>query len=195
MHTETRQEEIGRATLLFGQPAYRRIVREISADGYHWWTKAAHKRYGEVVLFVRRPNGKLLLHTKETYPEHTWRLPSGTLRKGESLLTGLQREAKEETGLDLAVERFLAVVEYEFRFRDSAIPFLSYCFLLQELGGQLQVQDPSEGISGFMEASVEDLLGVAVKLESLPGKRADWGQFRAYAHRLGHELLQKQAQT
>jgi ADP-ribose pyrophosphatase YjhB (NUDIX family) len=184
-----REQEIAEIGRQYGAPAIRHCVQEVSPAGLGWWVRASHKRYGEVVLFILRGNSNLLLHSKDFYPAGAVRVPSGTVKENEPLLEAVRREAYEETGLTLAIERFLAVVEFEFRFQQNVILFSSYLFLLRDMGGELRAVDASERISSFSETSVSGLLEVAESLENMPPERRDWGRFRAYPHRLAVELL------
>ena len=184
-----REQELTEIGKRYGPPVRRQCVLQVSPAGADWWVRASHKRYGEVVLFILRPNGNLLLHTKDFYPAGAMRVPSGTVKENEPLLEAALREAHEETGLELAIERFLAAVEFEFRFQQSSIPFSSYLFLMCETGGVLGPLDASERISSFSEVPVSGLLEVAERLENMPPERQDWGRFRAFPHRLAAELL------
>jgi 8-oxo-dGTP pyrophosphatase MutT (NUDIX family) len=79
-------------------------------------------RFGEVLMAVRRPNGKLLVAIKTFYPRGAYRLPTGGIHHGESIYDALVRETKEETGLDTAVRRFLAAIAYRARSSPGAPP-------------------------------------------------------------------------
>lgn len=147
-----------------------------------YWHEKMTKRRGEVVLVIRRPNGRIILHTKSFYPADTYRLPSGGIRQGERVLDAMWREVQEETGLEIETEHFLGLLEYEFQHRDEKLPFVSYVFLMRERGGHLAPQDKSEEITTFREVSVDELAAVAEALRSLPDPWDDWGAFRALAH-------------
>ncbi|MBM4428997.1 MAG: NUDIX hydrolase [Chloroflexi bacterium] len=190
MNGVNRQGEIAQLGQVYGLPARRRCVLHINQANYAWWNKTKRKRDGEVVLFVRRKDGSFLLHTKDYYPQQALRVPSGGIKPGEALIDAVRRESFEETGLQVAVERFLAVVEFEFHFAGMTLPFPSYLFLLSEVGGELQVMDTGERISAFAEVPVAELASVAEQLENVPTQWQDWGRFRAYPHRLAAELLQ-----
>jgi 8-oxo-dGTP pyrophosphatase MutT (NUDIX family) len=177
----------------FGMPAARRCVLHVDQATYDWWTMVKPRRRSEVVLLVRRPSGQFVLHTKDFYPQGTARMPSGGVKRRESLLDAAYREATEETGLQVLVDRFLAVIDFEFHWNKQVIPFSSYLFLLRETGGELKVNDPCERISGFSEVSLPELESVAERLEQLPPEWHDWGRFRSYPHRLASELLAEPA--
>ena len=188
--TQTHREaEIIELAAQLGMPERRRRVLHIDRATYEWWTEIKPRRRGEVVLLIRRHNGKCILHSKDFYPAGTVRLPSGGIKKGESLLAAAYREAAEETGLQVVAERFLAVVHFEFCFDNQVIDFASYLFLLRETGGELKANDVHERICAFGELTLEELTSVAECLEQLPPEWRDWGCFRSYPHRLAVELL------
>ena len=134
-------------------------------------------REAEVAMAIRRPNGLFLLQTKESYPADTFRLPTGGIKRGEAIEHALMRETEEETSLIVEVSRFVAVLTY----RAAAGPrvFSSYLFTLEERGGTLRVGDPTEGISGWLEADREQLDAAAQRLRACPAPWDSWGQFRA----------------
>ncbi len=153
-------------------------------------------RYGEVCMVVRRPGGALITAIKTFYPPGAFRLLTGGIHHGEPIADALVRELAEETGLDVAVRRFLAVIEYE----QLGLPtpaFATFAFLVDELGGTLAAQDEAERIGAFRDLPVAELPALADTLAAAPdeysdeigGSWRDWGQFRAVAHRVVYELL------
>jgi len=183
-----RESEIAQLGRQYGVPARQHLVQEIAQSTFEAWNNK--KPLGEVVLFIRRPSGEFLLHTKDFYPQGAFRVPSGTIQAGESLLQAVYREAHEETGLEVRVERFLAVLEFEFRCQGHSIQLPSYLFVLRELSGHLQSQDAFERIAAFSQASLADLATVAENLENLPPAWSDWGRFRGIPHRIAAKLLE-----
>ena len=149
-------------------------------------------RYGEVLMAVRRPNGKLLVAIKTFYPRGAYRLPTGGIHHGESVHDALLRETKEETGLETRVRRFLATIAYRGRSSPRGAPlFHTFAFLLDELSGTLGALDTDEQIEDWREMTPAEVREQAAVLESLAtegtksigGSWGDWGRFRAVAHR------------
>jgi 8-oxo-dGTP pyrophosphatase MutT (NUDIX family) len=145
-------------------------------------------RVGEVAMVIRRPSGKILLSTKEFYPPGAYRIPTGGISHGESILDALLRETREETGLAVEVLRFLAAIDY-LPPAGEDVAFRTFAFLLDERGGNLGPLDPSERISSYREIAPDDLPKVAERLEAssgaaseIGGDWADWGRFRAVVH-------------
>ena len=181
---------IDEAKSRYGVPGERACRLQVGPESFGWWRGVAKKRPGEVVMLIRRPNGKFLLHTKEFYPSGIYRVPSGGIKKGEDLTVAVLRESWEETGLTVDIEQFLGIVRYEIHGEEEAVRFTSYLFLLREMRGELGVRDADEPITGYREVDVEDLAAVASDLEHMKEESwGDWGRFRAIAHCYAQELL------
>lgn len=134
-------------------------------------------REAEVAMAIRRPNGRILLHTKEIYPAGVYRLPTGGIERREPIERALLRETREETELEVEVRRFVATLSYLSASRN--LVFRSHLFLLDEVGGKLLEQEPGEGITGWIEADPGELVAAADRLRASPGSWAAWGAFRA----------------
>ena len=61
----------------------------------------------DAVIF--RDNKVLLLHRNRPPFNGCWVLPGGRVEKHETVEAAVMREAREETGLDIAIEKFLGV--------------------------------------------------------------------------------------
>ena len=154
-------------------------------------------RYGEVCMVVRRPNGKVLLSIKTFYPRGAYRLPTGGIHDGEPVYDALLRETHEETGLEIAVERFLARISYRPKAADTAPLFHTFAFLLKETGGTLGALDLAEQLEDWREIDASELPRVANTLDDLRTTSAHdiggdwraWGKFRAVVHRVVYDAL------
>jgi ADP-ribose pyrophosphatase YjhB (NUDIX family) len=188
------EAEISQLFAEYGPGQRWRVSLEVSALTFDdWWEKIVSKpnRRGEVVLAIRRPDGQVLLHTKQFYPEGVFRLPSGGVHLDESVLTGMAREAKEETGLEVSVHRFPGTVEYELRHGQRRLPFISYVFIIYADESTPVAQDSEERITGFRYVSPLEIWRVAEQLRALPGRWSDWGHFRAPPHDLVADALRR----
>jgi ADP-ribose pyrophosphatase YjhB (NUDIX family) len=181
-------QEIEELARRYGPSERRSHSLERGAERCEYWRRALAKRRSEVIFVVKRAGG-LILHTKDFYPPGTYRLPSGGVKWGESVLSALHREAREEMGLEIEVERFLGLLEYEIRCKEDALPFASYVFLVRDDGGEPIPQDEEERILSFRQVPVAELAAVADSLRGLEHDWQDWGEFRAIAHDFVVEIM------
>ena len=167
------------------EPLHREHHRiTVGASFYGLMARSSQDRDGEVVLAVRRPDDRLLLHTKPFYPPDTWRMPTGGVEWGETPEEAAHREMAEETGLPGQVARLLGVLTYEMVAETAAAPvrFASAVFLVLAPDLPPAKQDPREQISGYSWVLPAELDQVAAQLRELPLDWGDWGRFRAPAH-------------
>ncbi|MBC8446212.1 MAG: NUDIX domain-containing protein, partial [Chloroflexi bacterium] len=87
-------EEIEELARRYGPTERRSYSLERGGERCEYWRKALTQRRGEVIFAVKRPGG-LILHTKDIYPPGIYRLPSGGVSWGESVLSALHREVRE----------------------------------------------------------------------------------------------------
>jgi 8-oxo-dGTP pyrophosphatase MutT (NUDIX family) len=158
-------------------------------------------RRAEICYIMHRgdPADGLLLHIKTIYPKGAFRLPTGGVQPGESVLATLVREIYEETGLtagkEVEIERFLGLASYAMPHRSAAATysFATYHFLVRmAASARLEPQDLGELICDWQWRPTAELGGVATFLEGIgataPGW-ADWGRFRALSHRFVEAAL------
>ena len=160
-------------------------------------------RRAEICYVMHRgdPNDGLLLHIKSFYPAGAYRLPTGGIQVGDSVLDTLGREIYEETGLTLGdgagqvkLQRLLGVLDYNLLHRQlGPVEFATYFFLVQmPPGAELHALDEHERISGWEWRTPAQLEAVAAVLDAIHTRSdtwADWGRFRAPGHRFVAELL------
>lgn len=175
----------------FGRPLVRVVDLEGGLfDPIH----RADGRVGEVCMVVRRRDGTLVTGTKSIYPKGAFRLLTGGIHPGESVLDALVRETREETSLDTEIRRFLAAIAYR---RERALAFATFAFLLEDVGGILANADPGEKHEAFGIVTPAGLEAMADLLASMPDERderikgswRDWGRFRAVVHRAVSDAL------
>jgi predicted house-cleaning noncanonical NTP pyrophosphatase (MazG superfamily)/8-oxo-dGTP pyrophosphatase MutT (NUDIX family) len=83
--------------------------------------------------FIENQRGDILiLKEAESYEEGTsagkWQLPGGRQKKGETQEEGLKREVKEETGLEIEVERPVTVGEWRPTIKEEMIQITAVFF-------------------------------------------------------------------
>lgn len=167
-----------------------------------FWPEYVGKKECEVCMVIQRPDGHLLTFTKTFYPDGVYRLFTGGVEPGEHIIDALWREVYEETGLEVKLERLLSVIAYhaEDDLGQEMIPtrFMTFAFLLKEIGGILGVNDPGENLAAYKEIKPAQLSELAEQLEQLPDEYSSelqtswqaWGKLRAVVHRLVAEKLE-----
>ncbi|EFH89612.1 NUDIX hydrolase [Ktedonobacter racemifer] len=193
------QDEIAHLAERYGTPALHNAAL-YTGDDYEPLNKP--DRYGEVCMVVRRKNGRLLTMKKAFYPPATFRLLTGGIHHGESIYDALLRETHEETGLEVTITQFLAIVAYQTENARKTPSFYTFAFLLDEVNGTLGAIDEDEEVESFCEIQPAELPQLAEHLEHLAhteqrphqnlGDWGEWGRFRAVIHRVVWDKLQSQ---
>ncbi len=97
--------------------------------------------------------GLVLVRRKNEPFKGKYALPGGIVEYGEKVEEAVLREAEEETGLKCRVEKLVGV--YSDPDRDPRGHFVSVCFILLPLGGELKAGSDAADVKVF-------------KLEELP---------------------------
>jgi len=147
----------------------------------------APHRHGEVAMVIQRTAGWVLLQTKATYPPGTFRIPTGTIRKGESAEKTMLRELMEEASLTPGRHRKLCRLEYAVEGGRKG--FHTVVYLIEEPRGELMPMDLTEAITAWREAPIADLPSVARELRRLEPPRDGWGLYRSAVHQVVADLL------
>jgi ADP-ribose pyrophosphatase YjhB (NUDIX family) len=174
--------KLAKAVESYGKPVREEAIIPPTAFA----TPKDSNRAGEVAMVLRQDDGSIWLHTKEFYPEGVYRIPTGKIEDGETLVEALWRELGEETNLEVDDPKFLAVIHYTIDGKE--IPFVSYVFLFTVTGGTVS-PIPEEQITDWVAVPVERLSDVSWELNSLSEDWLGWGWFRSVLHRIVHKLI------
>ena len=116
-----------------------------------------HGRAHDITLFIF--NGDhLALIRKPMFQRPIYRAPSGGLNPGESFEEGAKREAMEETGLEIELEKYLLRIHVRFTGEDDYLDWTSHVFQAREVGGRLEAHDTAE-IAETIYGTIEELQG------------------------------------
>jgi 8-oxo-dGTP diphosphatase len=79
------------------------------------------------VAVITDSHGRILLTQRPLHAAHggQWEFPGGKLEEGETAITALQREVKEEVGLQVLNADFLTTIEHTYGFKKVIL--LVYC--------------------------------------------------------------------
>ena len=162
----------------YGEPRPLHWEGEVSAQEFTLAGGSPERRH-DVTFFVFDPRGRLALIQKQSYPEGVWRPPGGGVRPGERFETGVQREAMEELGVHIELERFLVSSEATFRRADGVIDWRTHVFSARTGAEELDPIDTHE-ISAARWGTAEELAG-PIRARLLGTGRALW-RYRVELH-------------
>jgi ADP-ribose pyrophosphatase YjhB (NUDIX family) len=136
------EEILARLRERYGEPARLEWEGEIS-EREHAMATYNPKRMHDVTLFIL--NGeRLALIRKPHFEPGIWRPPGGGIKEGEEFEDGVRREALEETGLHVELERYLVAAEARFLYEPDDVPWRTHVFLARTADDALEPQDHEE---------------------------------------------------
>ena len=124
------------------------------------WKLATYNpaRTHDVTLFILDPRERLALIRKPHFAEGVWRPPGGGVQVGEDVGAGAVREALEETGLHVELERYLVATDAVFRWNGRELRWHTHVLLARTRDEELRPDDPTE-IAGARWGTLEELAG------------------------------------
>ena len=144
----------------YGQPRTFRRDWEIEPGAFQMVRNSQkHGRAHDVTMFIFNDDDKLVLIRKHMNPPGAFRAPSGGVNPGESMQDGALREALEETGLIIKLQRYIARFLMTFTTENGKrLEWRSDVFIARALSGEMVTQDTRE-IAEVQAFSVEELQG------------------------------------
>lgn len=161
----------------YGEPAQLRWEGEVSDPELaliKWNPERAH----DVTLFVFN-GGRLALIRKPHFAPGIWRTPGGGVKPREDFEAGVLREAYEELGADVELERYLLQAHAVFCFANERVPWATHVFSARTDAEELHPQDTNE-IAEARWGTAEELLG-PIRERLLASGRALW-RYRVVLH-------------
>ncbi len=142
----------------YGSPREISMTYEFSPQGYELLLRTKRRgRAHDVTLFIQR-KGRIAVIRKPSYPEGVFRTPSGGVDRGEDFVRGAVREALEETGLVVELERYILKIRALFTQGGRKTSWTTHVLTARARGGEPLPQDTRE-IAEARFASVEELRG------------------------------------
>ncbi|MFQ6085218.1 MAG: NUDIX domain-containing protein [Candidatus Bathyarchaeia archaeon] len=99
------------------------------------------------IIIVGKDGSFVLIRRSRPPFEGYWAIPGGFVELGERVEDAAIREAKEETGLDVALRKIVGV--YSDPERDPRGHVISVCFLAEEVGGELKKTEETTEVKRF----------------------------------------------
>jgi 8-oxo-dGTP diphosphatase len=161
----------------YGEPALLEWEGEIS-EYEHGLATYNPKRMHDVTLFIL--NGeRLALIRKPQFEPGVWRPPGGGIKAGEDFETGVRREALEETGLEIELQRYLVAAEARFLYEPLEVPWRTHVFLATTNDEEIEPRDREE-IAAARWGTLPELAG-PLRTRLLETDRAFW-RYRVALH-------------
>jgi 8-oxo-dGTP pyrophosphatase MutT (NUDIX family) len=119
-----------------------------------------HGRAHDVTLFILNhgDDDRVVVIRKPMYPPGAYRAPSGGVAPGETFERGALREAHEETGLIVSLEKYILRARVCFSNGDRSIDWTSHVFTSSSAGGELDPIDTHE-IAEARWVTVAEMMG------------------------------------
>ncbi len=161
----------------YGQPVSLRWQGEISDAEWRLATYDPARRH-DVTVFVLR-GGELALIRKHRFPPGVWRPPGGGVKPGEPFADAVRREAFEETGADVRLERYLVAAEATFTHDGAQLAWSTHVVSARTETETLRPVDVGE-IAQARWGTIQELAG-PLRERLLATGRALW-RYRVALH-------------
>jgi ADP-ribose pyrophosphatase YjhB (NUDIX family) len=162
----------------YGEPAVLEWTGEISRREHALATYNPVRRH-DVTLFILDASERLALIRKPQFEEGVWRPPGGGVKHGEDFVAAAEREAFEETGLRVTLDRYLVATSAVFRYERFDLAWRTHVFLARTRDTELAPRDTGE-IAGARWGTLEELAG-PLRERLLATGRAFW-RYRVALH-------------
>jgi ADP-ribose pyrophosphatase YjhB (NUDIX family) len=162
----------------YGTPDSLRWEGTVSRQEFALAGSSPERRH-DVTFFVFDPDERLALIQKPSYPPNVWRPPGGGVREDESFEDGVGREAIEELGIEIVLDRFLVSSEAIFRSEGEVIEWRTLVFDARTDAHALDPVDTRE-IAAARWGTADELAG-PLRAAMLATGRALW-RYRVALH-------------
>jgi ADP-ribose pyrophosphatase YjhB (NUDIX family) len=136
-------------------------------------------RTHDVTLFILDAARRLALIRKPHFADGVWRPPGGGVKPGEDVVAGAVREALEETGLRVEVDRYLVATNAVFRNAGRELHWHTHVLSAITNDEVLAPSDPAE-IAAARWGTLDELAG-PLRERLLDTGRAFW-RYRVALH-------------
>ncbi len=169
----------------YGTPAELEWAGEISEPEFALATYNPSRRH-DVTLFILDPHRRLALIRKPHFAAGIWRPPGGGVKPGEDFVLGAEREALEETGLEVRIVRYLVATRASFLFESQTVEWQTHV-LLARTTDTVPAPHDTEEIAAARWGTLDELAG-PLRERLLQTGRALW-RYRVALHDEALEAL------
>lgn len=161
----------------YGEPVLLRWEGTVTEEELALATYNPLRRH-DVTLFVHNGD-RLALIRKPHFAEGVWRTPGGGVKPGEGFEEGVLREALEEIGAAVTLERYLVRAEAVFRYGTNALAWTTHVVSATTGADVLAPHDTAEIAEARWGTSSE--LAGPIRARLLETGRALW-RYRVALH-------------
>jgi 8-oxo-dGTP pyrophosphatase MutT (NUDIX family) len=141
----------------YGDPAELHWTGAVTKREYDLATYNPARTH-DVTLFILDPARRIALIRKPHFADGIWRPPGGGIKPGEDFAAGAAREALEETGLRVSLDRYLVDAHASFDHAGATIAWRTHVFSALTADEVLAPQDAEE-IAGARWGTLDELAG------------------------------------
>ena len=152
----------------YGEPAILEWEGEITEREYGVATYNPARTH-DVTLFILNGD-RLALIRKPQFAPDIWRPPGGGIKPGEDFVEAAVREALEETGLRVELERYLVEARARFLHERDELDWRTHVFLATHPDEEIEPHDTEE-IADARWGTLEELAGPAARAAARDGPR------------------------
>jgi len=128
----------------YGYPPVIHMTAPVDREEWEFIRSTQHYgRAHDVTMFIFKETD-LLVIAKHNYPPGLYRPPSGAITPGETLIEGALREAYEETGCKIELNRYILQIHVRFTDGKGIIPWKSHVFTGHWVSGDPKPIDTRE---------------------------------------------------
>jgi ADP-ribose pyrophosphatase YjhB (NUDIX family) len=161
----------------YGEPATMEWVGDITEIEHRLATYDPLRTH-DVTLFILNGD-RLALIRKHMFPPGIWRPPGGGVKPGEEFVEAVRREAFEETGLHVELQRYLVETRARFIYETPGLDWRTHVFLATTEDEELRVHDTDE-VEAARWGTLDELAG-PLRERLLETGRAFW-RYRVALH-------------
>jgi 8-oxo-dGTP pyrophosphatase MutT (NUDIX family) len=168
------QQELEALIEKYGEPTVTRFEADFLEFECELVRRSAQKgRNHDITCFIECNDGYVVIQKHAYAKSGIYRAPSGGAQLGERIEEAALREMHEETGLDIALKRFILDSHLNVVCADGSIPWRSLVFLAEVMGGKMEPVDTYEIYDVQVMTRDELLTGVDKLMEA-----SGWGGFK-----------------
>lgn len=128
----------------YGYPPVIQMIAPVDPQELAFIQSTQHNgRSHDITMFIFKAS-EIMVISKHDYPEGLYRPPSGAVHPGETMVQGALREAYEETGCKIELNRYVLQVNAVFTDGRGQIPWRSHVFTASYVSGEMKPIDTRE---------------------------------------------------